>query len=202
MPKLFGKFGKAEIVAVLTLSTMFTAAIAVPVQSDISEKPATMEFDSVGSMLRDMDREVAVNDISRHSDVASYDIGTIASYNIDAARNECDSDPIEDRVSDLRASLNNSVDYTLMVRAIDSENYSGVAQLNALAEASDAALRDYVIERDSLEARSAAMERFAAMAVMMQTYGDEELAEMDDAVLAAKIEAAMRAAEAAINKNP
>lgn len=202
MPKLFGKFGRAEIAAVVTLTALFTAAVAVPVQSDITEKPSTMEFDSVGSMLRDMDREVAMNNMARHSGMSSGDFGALSSYDVGAISNECEADDIENRVEELRSSLDDTVDYSRMVRIIDSESSAGISQLNALTEASNSALRNYVIERDNLEARGAAMERFAAMAVMMQAYGEEELAEMDDAVLAAKIEAAMRAAEAAINGAP
>lgn len=178
----------------MTLTGMLGAAVAIPVQSDTFETPAIMEFDSVGSMLREMDRESELNSMSRYASLPSVDLHS--------SHDECSTEDVNERVEALRSSLDESFDYTRMVRALDSESNAGISQLNALSELSNAALRDYIVERDNLEARGAAMERFAAMAVMMQAYGDEELAEMDDEVLAAKIEAAMRAAEAAINKEP
>ena len=115
--------------------------------------------------------------------------------------NACNHIDVDDRLIELRNSLESQFNYSDVVDSFKNEHDVSLYQLQELSTASDEALKEYILERQRVESRRSARERFAAMALIMQARADDD-ALLDDQVLATKVEAALRAAEAALMKNP
>lgn len=193
MRKLFDRFGKLELTATFLLFFMFAMASAIPVQSNTKEIAVPVDFDSVGSMLRDMDREQSMDSLSQYAGLTvpnTLENGT-----------SCSHEGVDDRLAELRNSLDTQLNYSDIVHSFEHEHDASLHQLRELSTASDEALKEYMLERERVETRLSARERFAAMALIMQARAEEDIA-MGDDKLAAKVEAALKAAEAALTKTP
>ncbi len=70
MSRFTGKTGKINVAVVFAPLVLALAAFTVPVYGDGTETVPPMTFDSVGSMLQDMDREQSLADAGRHASPA------------------------------------------------------------------------------------------------------------------------------------
>ena len=181
--------GKLEVAAVLAPLAMVAAVFTVPVQSDNSDNLLPMTFDSVGSMLQDMDREQSLSSLERHANLPT---GATTSDHT------CETADVNARMDEV---------YTRLESRVARIDLSEIAELETKILMQMA--REFEISREQRAAlvREAQATAKAATVGIQAAIADMEeqrrqSASKDAEMVAAAVEAALRAAEAALENQP
>ncbi len=183
------KPGKLEVAAALTPLAMFVVAFTLPAQSDNSNKTPPMTFDSVGSMLQDMDREQSLVTLERHANLPT--VGQ-------ADGHACPTEDVNNRMDEV---------YSRLQTRVEQFDFAEIAKFEAKIIIQRA--RDLEVMREQqaslisdakASAASASAGIHAAIAAMEEQR--RHAASRDDEMVAAAVEAALRAAEAALVNRP
>lgn len=169
--KLFlNGFTKIEAAATVLPVAMVFAVLTVPVQSDNTDTSIPMEFDSVGAMLRDIDREKSLDSMTGYAVVdlrpAIAEPADVGEFEV-AVRTDshtCPDSDVKVRMNNLQAQLHIQLAAMEMAERFNAAN---------LAE----------IEREVARLRLSEISRLAGV---------------KDEAIAAKVEMALKAAEAAL----
>ncbi len=184
------KMSRLEIAASLTPLAMFVAVFAFPAQSDSEGEMGPIAFDSVGSMLLDMDRERSVGEMERHASLPRLEARD--------SQHACETQDLNHRLQEVYAGLQSQIAQidlkvvTQLEREIEQRTQRNmkVARLSAAVKSQQA----------RIAAKQAATQLHAAVVKLKKQSGSNDLAE--DAALTAAVEAALRAAEAALESTP
>lgn len=180
------KISKPEIAAVLAPAVMLVSVFAMPAQSDNDTEPSSMPFDSVGSMLLDMDRERSVGEMEYYASLPKLE-----AHN---SSNTCQTEDLNDRLQEVYTGLQAriaEIDLHEVKRleqkiAARQERNKRIALLSAAVK----------LNEERKEAQRAATRLRKTISSLKQQAGATDIA--DDAAMTAAVEAALRAAEAAL----
>lgn len=187
------KVTRLEIAAALTPAAMLVAALTLPAQSNNSEDLPPMAFDSMGAMVRDMDREKSLDAVMAHYSVPG------SSEAFAEAQDSCETDDVKSTLREVYARVQSQM--------VLSQRHQKILEQKELALRNsrdiDLSLReaDASIQTARKTARAAALSLEAALAALRQETVQEamEAEAMDEAAITAALEEAMRAAEAALD---
>ncbi len=189
MSRFTVKPGKLEIAAVLAPLAMAFAVVTMPVQSDNSDDMPPMTFDSVGSMLQDMDREQSLCVMERHTGLPTTDHKTDHS---------CQTADVNARMDEV---------YTRLKTRVESIDLSEIAELETQIVMQRA--REIEITRQQqkalvrqAQARAEAANAGIKAAIAEMEQHRRQSASKEAEMVAATVEAALRAAEAALENQP
>ena len=183
------KLGKLEVAAALTPLAMFVVAFTLPAQSDNSDKTPPMTFDSVGSMLQDMDREQSLVSMERHASLPTTGR---------AAGHACPTDDVNSRMDEV---------YSRLQTRVEQIDLAEIAQLEAkitMRRADDIEVMRMQQATLIREARTSAASATVGINAAITAMEEQRrvAASKDEKMVAAAVEAALRAAEAALVNQP
>ena len=186
MSLLFKKMSKTELAAVAAPAVMMFAVFALPAQSDNDTEPSSMPFDSVGAMLLDMDRERSVSEMESYASLPRLEARD-SDY-------QCQTEDLNDRLQEVYAGLQ------ARVAEIDLKEVKRLErQIEARQERNKRlALLSASVKRNEerREAHRAANRLRMTIETLQRQAAEAEMA--NDAVMTAAVEAALAAAEAAL----
>lgn len=205
MPKRFAKLNPIEIAMVLAPFVMGAAVYTAPVQSDTEPGTIPMAFDSVGAMLRDIDREKTLEAMARGGNVHTVQHHDSDSCPDSEATAMALPDDVIEQIASIEAGVRagsfqireiNSV--SRMVRELEAERGRLVAKISQITERS---LQNY--DRWD-EAQQRAEEARNELIALQSVAADIELQleNIDQPELAEAIRAALAAAEEALASSP
>lgn len=191
MGRFTGKLSKPEIAALLTPVAMVVTVFAMPVQSDNSGDPVPMTFDSVGAMLQDMDREKSLSSMERYANLPRIEAFADA--------HACDTEDLNNRLQEVYAGLQDRIaqidtgELNRLERSIEERKARGRQEMSRRSA-----------EVVALQARRAAKTAAEQLRVTITALEKERARAVaaDERKLTRAVEAALRAAEAALANAP
>lgn len=184
------KMNRLEIAASLTPIAMMLVAWAAPVQGDGEGSPPEMTFDSVGSMLQEMDRERELNAMEHYAAVPRVETGN--------SKHACETEDVNRRLHQVFEGLQSRIariDLEEMVRIEQQITERGYQRADIGHKMSEARMK-----KARLDAKLAAETLRAALIKIERER--EQASSADEMALNAAVEAALRAAEAALENAP
>ncbi len=189
MSRFTVKPGKLEIAAMLAPLAMAVAVVTMPVQSDNSDDMPPMTFDSVGSMLQDMDREQSLNVMERYAGLPAA---------ADKTDHSCQTADVNARIDNVYARLKTRVERIDLSEIAKLETQI-IMQRTREMEMTRQQQKALVLETQA----SAAAARAGIKAAIAEMEEQRRLSvSKDGEMVAAAVGAALRAAEAALENQP
>lgn len=184
------KMSRLEIAASLTPLAMFVAVFAFPAQSDSEGEMGPIAFDSVGSMLLDMDRERSVGEMERYASLPRLDAKD--------SEHACETQDLNQRLQEVYAGLQSQIAQIGLneVARLEQQIESRKQRNMEIARLSEAVKS----QQARLAAKHAAKQLRVAVTKLKNQ--NEKSRAAEDAALTAAVEAALQAAEAALESSP
>ncbi len=190
MRRIVVKMSKVEIAASLAPVAMMIAVFALPAQSDAAGEPGQMTFDSVGSMLQDMDREKSVVAMERYSNLPRLEASS--------SEHACETEDLNRRLQEVYAGLQERIGQTSFKEVARLERKVEVRRIRDVKMALRAEEVEVVKMRRSAKA---AAQRLRSAIIDLREERESAVLQ-DDKMLAEAVETALQAAEAALANAP